>query len=194
MLTIDVSHHQGKIDWKKVSQKVSGAYIKASTGIGGLDERALYNATEAIKNGLKVSYYHYCSLNDENELSDAKNEALWFIKVLKTLPAATLPIALDIEDPKILPSLDDGEILAWIKQFFTTLTENGYTNYVLYSYTPFLNDHLPSNHGLGNIPLWIAQYRSTLTLPKGWTKYYLWQYSDSGQVDGIIGKVDLNKQ
>lgn len=198
MFILDVSHHQSKIDWKKVATqntpKIDGVILKSSTGVGGLDTRVLYNATESQKNGLKVGYYHYCSLNDENELDDAQKEARWFIQVLKTLPIPDLPIVLDIEDPKILPSLDDNEILSWIKTFFQTLETNGYKNYVLYSYKPFLDDHLPANHGLGYIPLWIAQYRPTLTLPVGWGSHWLWQYTDKGRVNGINTVVDLNKQ
>lgn len=198
MFGIDVSHHQGKIDWKVLSTgntpKIDLAFIKSSTGVGGLDERALFNATEAKKNGIKIGYYHYCSLNDENELDDAKKEAEWFVHVLNTLPQSDLPVALDIEDPDVLPSLDDGEILAWIKTFFATLTSHGIMNHVLYSFTPFLNDHLPKGHGLGNVPLWIAQYRSSLTLPEGWTKSWLWQYTDKGKVNGIQAITDLNKQ
>ncbi len=73
------------------------------------------------------------------------------------------------------------------------MAANGYNNYVLYSYAPFLNDHLPANHQLGNIPLWIAQYRNTLTLPTGWSTYWAWQYTDKGTVNGISSVVDLNK-
>lgn len=198
MFIIDISHHQSKIDWAKVTTqnvpKIDGAFIKTSTGVGGLDERALYNATEAKKNGLKIGYYHYCSLNEEDELKDSTEEANWFIHVLKTLPPSDLPVALDIEDPQALPSLDSGEIYTWIKNFFSVLQSSGYHNYILYSFTPFLDTHLPTNHNLGTIPLWIAQYRSTLTLPKGWNSAYLWQYTDKGHINGISTVVDLNKQ
>lgn len=196
MYGIDVSHHQGKIDWNKVATantpKVEFVYIKASTGVGSIDPKALYNATEAKKNGLKIGYYHYCSLNNEDELQDSTDEANWFIKTMKGLPQADLPAVLDIEDPQILSSLDDGEVLAWIKNFFKVLSNSGY-KYVLYSYSPFLDQHLPANHGLGDVPLWIAQYRTSLTLPKGWSKYYLWQFSAKGKINGISTDVDLNK-
>jgi len=43
------------------------------------------------------------------------------------------------------------------------------------------------------IPLWIAQYRNTLTLPKGWKSCFLWQYTDKGRIKGISTYVDLNK-
>ena len=198
MNIIDISHHNSKINWLTVASqtvpfKIDGAIIKTSTGVGSYDPRAVYNATEAKKAGLKIGYYHYCSLNEEDELKDSTDEANSFIKILKTLPVADLGVVLDIEDPKKIPSLDKNEVLAWIKNFFAVLEANNYKNYVLYSYKPFLDSNLPANHGLGNIPLWIAQYRTTLTLPVGWKTHWLWQYSDHGSVKGVIGNVDLNK-
>jgi GH25 family lysozyme M1 (1,4-beta-N-acetylmuramidase) len=85
-------------------------------------------------------------------------------------------------------------VLTWVKTFFATLEKNGFTDYVLYSYMPYLNANLPKNHKLGNIRLWIAQYRQKLTLPDGWDSSWMWQYSDSGSINGIAGKTDLNKQ
>jgi lysozyme len=198
---LDVSHHNGQIDWAKVASqtspfKVEGVIIKASTGVGSRDPKAAINGAEAKRNGLKIGYYHYCSLNEEDEIKDAKEEALWFIKVLHSLPTPDYPVVLDIEDPKIYPSvnLDPQEIFTWIKTFFKTLVDNGYKDYVLYSYKPFLDSKLPKNHGLGNIKLWIAQYRPKLTLPNGWFNYWVWQYSDSGKVNGIKTNVDLNRK
>lgn len=194
---IDISHwnYNPTINWDRVAQnvpKIDFVYIKSSTGVSSLDKRVHLSATEARKRNIPIGYYHYCSLNDENELKDATEEANWFIKVVSLLPSYTMPLALDFEHAP-LASLDPNELLAWIKTFFSVLESRGHKDYVLYSYMPFLNAHLPKNHGLGNIRLWIAQYRNTLTLPNGWTKYWMWQYSDSGMVSGITGNVDLNR-
>lgn len=201
MNIIDVSHHNGKINWLTVASqitpfKIDGAIIKVSTGVGSYDPRAVFNAIEAKKAGLKIGYYHYCSLNEEDEFKDSTDEANSFIKVLKILPKSDLGVVLDIEDPKAYPgvNLDPQEVLIWIKNFFAVLDANGYKNYILYSFAPFLNSKLPLNHGLGNIPLWIAQFRTTLTFPRGWNSYWLWQYTDVGRVKGIVGNVDLNKK
>lgn len=200
MNIIDISHHNGKINWAAVASqvtpfKIDGVIIKTSTGVGGSDPRAAFNAAEAKRVGLKVGYYHYCSMNSEDELKDSTEEAAWFTKVLKSLPKPDLPVVLDIEDPEILTSLDDGEVYAWIKNFFAVMKANGYNDYVLYSFTPFLNDHLPLNHDLGSIRLWIARWGGNAPiLPKGWKDYWLWQYTETGSVKGIIGNVDLNKK
>jgi lysozyme len=198
MFGIDVSHHNGVIDWAKVathSPKVDFAIIKASTGVGSSDPKCQFNATQAKKNGIKIGYYHYASLNSKDEVNDAKKEALWFTSVIKNYPIPDLPLVLDLEDDNPKVQLDDGEVLNWVRTFFDTLYHNGYPNYVLYSYTPFLDTHLPLNHDLGDIKLWIAQYTSKPTprLPKGWDKYWVWQYSAKGSITGIRSDTDLNR-
>jgi lysozyme len=196
---IDVSHWNGVIDWYKVANqntpKIEFAFIKTSNGSSGVDEKSKFNATEAKRFGIKIGYYHFCSLNDKNEIQDSTAEARWFATVLKNLPPADLPLILDLEDNNPKVQLEDGEIVNWVKNFFSTLASLGYTNYALYSYTPFLQAHLPTPHDLGHLRLWLAQYsnRPYPKMPPGWDKYWIWQYTDSGQVVGIKGKVDLNK-
>lgn len=198
MFGFDCSHHQGTIDWHIVatqnSPKVDFAYIKASTGVGSADPRALFNATEAKKNGIKVGYYHYCSLNDKNEVYDATQEAAWFHKVLSKLPTSDLPVVLDIEDNNPTVHLQPGQVLNFINVFFSNLKSYGIIDHVLYSYTYFLNSHLPANHGLTGTKLWIADYTAPLILPKGWNSAWLWQYTDKGTIKGVHTPVDLNKQ
>lgn len=193
-MIIDVSKWQGKIDWKTVKEKnpdLTGVFIKASEGVGYTDPNLRYNALEATKYGIPVGYYHFASLNDHNEVADAYSEAKYFLSVIAGLPGG-LPVVLDIE--KNNAQLDKTEVLNYINSFFAALKTAGISDYVLYSYTPFLDVNLPANHGLGNIKLWIAAYTKTLKLPKGWSKEWLWQYTQSGKVAGITGNVDLNKK
>lgn len=192
-MIIDVSKWQGKIDWLTVKTKhpeIEGVYIKASEGIGYRDPNLINNAVEATKQGFKVGFYHYATLNNIDVTNDATEEAKYFLTVTKHL-TTDLPFVLDIEknDNKMPPD----KILSWIKVFFKELENEGVKDYVLYSYTPFLNSNLPPNHGLGNVPLWIAAYTETLKLPIGWNKEWLWQYTQHGQIEGITGNVDLNK-
>jgi GH25 family lysozyme M1 (1,4-beta-N-acetylmuramidase) len=85
-------------------------------------------------------------------------------------------------------------VLEWINTFFNEMKKLGYSNLILYSYTPFLDSNLPPNHGLGNIHLWLAAYVSASQpkLPKGWSSYFIWQKSAKGNVTGINGNVDMN--
>ncbi len=194
MNILDVSHHQGVIDWVKVvnsSFKPEGVFIKATEGLGYTDPKLISNAKGAKAVGLKIGYYHFASLNDKNELIDAKNEAKAFITAIKILPKNDYPLVLDIESNP--GKLSKEEVLIWVNTFFYELAQNGYTDYILYSYSPFLNENLPVNHKLGNIKLWVADYSEPLILPRGWSKQWLWQYTQTGKIQGIVGNVDLNK-
>lgn len=195
---IDISHHQGEINFALMKQndlKIDFIYMKATQGVGYIDPKVKFNSTEAKKHGFLIGYYHFCTLNDKNITTDARQEAIHFRDTIKTLPAPDLPLVLDIEheDPKV--QLSDQEVIEWIRTFFGTLIFNGYKNLVLYSYTPFLNEHLPLGHDLGKYPLWIAAYvnKPEPKLPSGWKEYWLWQYTDKGSVKGIAGYVDMNK-
>lgn len=193
-MIIDISKWQGKdIDFKAVKgDGVNKVYIKASEGVGSINTFVKIQAEGAKKEGLLIGYYHFASLNNKNVLKDAVDEANYFDSILKTLPKSDLPLVLDIEENK--SQLIRDEVYNWIKAFFAQLEKLGYTDYVIYSYTPFLNANLPMKHDLGKIRLWIAAYTPTVKLPKGWDKYWMWQYTSKGQVKGIKGNVDLNKE
>lgn len=193
-MIIDVSKWQGKIDWKIVKEgtpSLEGVYVKASEGIGYTDPTMAYNAVSAHDVGLQVGFYHFASLNNVDVQNDATMEARYFLSVVKKFNP-TLPYVLDIEkNDKKFPK---EQVLLWIKSFFDELKRNDINDYMLYSYTPFLNDNLPKDHGLGNVPLWIAAYTTALKMPNGWNAYYLWQYSSNGSIPGIVGNVDLNRK
>ena len=65
---------------------------------------------------------------------------------------------------------------------------------MIYSGPAFLNENLPAAHGLGGIPLWLAEYTtaSQPSLPRGWNSYAIWQYSGNANVNGI-GSCDADK-
>lgn len=166
--------------------------MKATEGATLVDKTLSYNSTEAKKAGLKTGYYHFATLNQPGVAADAKTEADFFLKTISTCPPPDLPLILDIEANKL--NLPPADVLAWIQSFFARLSEKGFSDYALYSYTPFLNQNLPPNHGLGNIRLWIAAYvnKPAPVLPVGWTRYWLWQYTAKGKVPGIVTDVDMN--
>ena len=189
--TIDISKYQTVADWNKVKAAVSGVMIKATEGLGYVDPSFASHAKGAKTAGIPFGFYHFASLNDPADpTGDAVKEAQAFAAACKPY-ASTLPYALDLETNK--SSLPRAKVLAWIQAFFGELQKQGITNYVLYSYTPFLNANLPVTHGLGNVRLWLAAYTAVPKLPKGWAKYWMWQYSSKGTIPGITGNVDLNK-
>ncbi len=192
---LDVSHNNGDINWDKVKFnpiQVDSVYIKANEGVGCIDPKLIFNATNAKRVGLKVSYYHFATLNSLDVVNDAISEANFFISLLKTLPAPDMELVLDIEENDKVKLTPD-KVLIWINTFFDTMKHNGYSNLMIYSYAPFLNLNLPASHNLGGYPLWIAAYANKFAIPKGWLNAKYWQYNSTGSVAGISGNVDLSK-
>lgn len=194
---IDLSHNNGTINWTKVKAAtpiISFAYIKATQGVGYKDPMTVTNATGAAQAGIKIGYYHFASLNNVLDIAgDAASEANYFDSILKTLPPFQLMPVLDIETNE--KNLNTQQVQQWINSFLSTLHALGHANVMLYSYKPFFDANLPANHPFGNLPLWLAQYRNVAapSLPVGWNKFTVWQYTDKGTVSGINGNVDMNK-
>ncbi len=194
---IDVSHHNGTINWMKVKQAepaISFAYLKATQGVGYKDPAVTTNANGVKAAGIRFGYYHFASLNNLSDIAkDATNEAEWFDATIKTLPAPSLIPVLDIETNE--KQLNTQQVQLWINSFLKRMNELGYQNMLLYSYKPFFDDNLPANHPFGTIPLWLAQYRNVAapSIPHGWTNYTVWQYTAKGKVNGINGDCDMNK-
>lgn len=194
---IDVSHHQGTIDWNEVSkvvvpnEPIRYVFIKATEGATENDSEAELNAKEAKRVGIFFGYYHFA--NPENKSSDAVSEAKYFISVLKKLPKPTLkaPYVLDIEANK--DGIKKVEYLKWINDFITEFEKYNNVPLIIYGSPSFLNDNLPKEHNLGDYPLWVANYNTPKpTLPNGWKSWIIWQWSEKGSVNGIKGNVDVN--
>lgn len=190
-MVIDISHHNGKIKWLTASKEVDSVFIKATEGANYVDPMFIKNAIAAHTAGIKTGYYHFATLCNTHVETDAKIEANWFIENIKKVPIASLPLALDFEDSEI--TLNKADSLTFITTFFGELFAHGYYDYMLYSGTSFLNAHLPHNHNLGHISLWIADYNEPYFVPVGWDKITLLQYTDKGKVNGIGTNVDLNR-
>lgn len=188
---IDISHYQTVTDWQKVKSAVGGVMIKATQGVGYVDPAFVSHVQGAKAAGVPFGFYHFASLNNAtNPAADATAEAQAFAEACKPYMPA-MPFALDLETNS--SNLTPVQVLAWVRAFFAELQKQGIGNYVLYSYTPFLNQNLPPNHLLGSVRLWLAAYTPQPTLPNGWNGYWMWQYSDSGTIPGISGSVDLNR-
>lgn len=180
---IDVSEHQGNIDWSKVSKfGVKFAMIRASYGSSSVDKMFDQNVRNAAKNGIFVGSYHYCYATNTQ---DAKAEANNFLKTIKNYKI-NYPIALDIEDPR-QQVLSKTALTDIARTFLTTLAlENYYV--MIYSSTSWFSSVLDDSRLLG-FDHWVAQWASKNTYT-GTTG--IWQFSSTGTVDGISGYVDLD--
>lgn len=189
---IDVSEHQGSINWEKVSKEIDFAFVRIGyrgySG-GNIAHDGYYNTNMAgaTANGVPVGVYFYSQAVTYEEGAEEANF------VLNNLGDYNLsyPIVLDREDPMQEDARTNGlskeEHTEAALGFLETIKASGheamvYTNrlyYALYLDLERIYDY----------PIWYAQYADEPDLPY---EFSVWQYTENGEVPGISGTVDLN--
>ena len=179
---IDVSHHQGAIDWRAVaSDDVAFAYLKASEGGDHRDRRYAQNRRDARAAGLAVGAYHFFTW-----CKPGAEQARNFIDAVPR-DADALPPALDLEFGGNCGRSPSGAELRRELDAYLTAVEAAYGKPVLLYVTPeFLAAHR------GDLPPHALWRRSIVRLPDAGTPWAFWQYHNRGRVRGIAGPVDLN--
>jgi lysozyme len=185
---IDVSKHQGNIDWKRVSRmkvngiQVSFAFIKATEGISRQDNKFETNWKQAAQNGLLRGAYHFYYPS-----RDADKQADNFIK-MAMLVKGDLPPVVDIEAGN---GRSSEKIREGLKVFLARLEKQYKVKPIIYTNINFYNTHLKGS--FNDYPLWIAGYFDHDRFYNEFiTPWILWQHSENGKVDGINGNVDFN--
>lgn len=193
---IDVSQWQGHINWETARNSgVDGAIIRIGYGWGnGLDSTAQYNIRECKRLGIPFGIYLYSYAYDANTGRAEGDNLVDLLSEAGVDPGdLSYPIYYDLEKwvwkghtPPDNPRSYERIVDSW----YDRVQSAGYKNLSIYSYTSYLNTALnsPSIHTKTS---WVASYG-----PRPGFKYQMnqrcWQYSDSGSVNGIDGKVDLN--
>lgn len=183
---IDVSRHQGSIDWKKVkSAGIDFVMIRAGYGMeyDQVDANFHTNIKNAQAAGLECGVYWY---SYAVSTSEALKEAKVCYNTIKGYKLS-YPVAFDIEDPS-QTGLSATTISNMTKVFCDYLEDQKY--YVsVYSYVSFLKDKMNSSV-LSKYDIWVAH--TGVSKPSFTGSYGMWQYSHTGRVNGISGNVDLN--
>jgi GH25 family lysozyme M1 (1,4-beta-N-acetylmuramidase) len=179
---IDVSHHNGSIDWPSVAADgVKFVYIKATEGITWADPMLDANYKGAKSVGLKVGFYHFAHPSKTNAAAEAQH----FIAAVKPYKV-DLPHVLDIEVASGLSAVDITAFsAAWLDAVKVLGKEAIYTGE---SFAANLQGQL------GQYPLWVAHYGVNQPAnAASWQKWSLFQYDDKGTVAGINGNVDMDE-
>lgn len=183
---IDVSEHQGVIDWTKVAKDgVQFAVIRAGYGreLSQKDKQFERNYAGAKAAGIKVGAYWY---SYANSVARGEQEARTCLKVLEG-KCFELPIFFDQEYEKSILALSNKTRTDIVLKFLETVKGAG-RKVGLYSSTNFITTKLQASC-LRQYPLWIAEYGSKLHYPG---TVWAWQYTSTGRVSGIKGHVDCN--
>lgn len=200
-MIIDVSEHQGVINWEQVKASgVDGAILRISYGYeNGFDQQFVRNVQECNRLGIPYGIYMYSYAYDANF---AYNEAADVVKLLSQVKVnLSYPIYYDIEGFQPYKHLgvvryhptSPSQYESIIATFINYMNTHGYAGKVhVYSYRSYLQNELNSSKILSYVS-WIAAY--TLTL--GYTNSFYngvqgWQYTSDGSVNGISGRVDIS--
>lgn len=180
-LGLDVSHHQGTIDWEAVADDgISFAYIKSTEGGDWVDPRFTENWEGATAASLEVGAYHFFTL--------CRTGADQADNMLRTVPPdADLPPAVDLEFPMNCADRPEPDrVLAELRVFIDTVEMETGETVLLY-----VEDAFDAMYGVTagfDNPTWVRSLRSR---PDG-DRWLVWQANDAADVDGVTGGVDLN--
>lgn len=182
---IDVSRHQGDIDWDTLKNgnhpdaPISFVYIKASEGSDFKDIKFKENFENARKHGFIRGAYHYFSTT-----SSGIAQAHLFISMVK-LSSGDLPPVLDIEEKPKNKKKYIEEVKIWLKK----VEEHYGVKPIIYASSKYKKKYLDDPF-FKEYPSWVAHYYIP-ELNKG-EEWLMWQCSDLGVLPGIKEKVDIN--
>lgn len=188
---IDVSKHNGDIDWEKVkADGVDFAFIRvgyrgSSEGKIVLDETFENNIKGAIKNNIDVGVYFFTQATSEKEAIEEADFLLDAIEPYKI----SLPVAIDVEelDGSRTKELDASLRTDATIAFLERVKGAGYTPMIYGNLKSML--YMLDTSRIEPYDKWFAYYHTPLYYPY---EHSIWQYSAEGTVDGIKGEVDLN--
>ena len=191
---IDVSYHQGVIDWAKVkSSGVKVAVIRAGYR-GTVDTKAKYNIEKALENGIEVGLYWFIYV-DRITIEQNAQAFLYFANAYKDKIKHKLWADWEYDTEKKSPGYTPAKRSNDVRKFLEILNENGF-DAGIYSNMDYIKSGKFTPQLIADYPLWFARYTNNddpgLYAKKG-KELYLWQYSSKGTVPGINGNVDMNR-
>lgn len=188
---IDVSKHQGLINWNRVKAAgIQFAMIRAGYGKNNIDTQFVRNITECNRLGIPVGIYWFSYALNEKMAAEEAQKVLEIIRPYKV----EYPVVFDLEYDTIDYAkkkgitIDKAMASKMVEAFCSTIEKAGYyaMNYANLDYLRNMFDP-----GLRTkYDLWYAQYASEVNSQVG--SVGIWQYTSSGKVDGISGNVDMN--
>lgn len=185
MKGIDVSVHNGSIDWQKVKNAgVQFAILRAGYGreMSQKDARFEENYRNAKAAGIPVGAYWYSYAMSEDE---ARLEADVFLSVIKG-KQFEMPVYFDVEEKKQF-DLGKEKVSAIMRAFLEKVEKAGY--FVgLYGSASSLTTHTADDIK-SRYTIWLAHWAEQTNYSGD---YGIWQYSSEGKVNGISGNVDLD--
>ena len=184
---IDVSYHNGTIDWKRVKQsEAKYAIIRCGYGknVKSQDDKKWEeNVRGCTDNNIPYGVYLYSYADNVEKASSEADHAIRLLEGKKF----KYPVYYDLEENKIRDRLTKQQIADIAQTFCDKLSAKGYT-VGIYANKDWFTHYLTDSR-FNNWTKWVAQYNTVCNYHG---KYDMWQCSSSGSIPGISGRVDLN--
>ncbi|MEP6674604.1 MAG: GH25 family lysozyme [Ferruginibacter sp.] len=183
---IDVSRHQHAIDWADVKAmqvkdiRMGFSFIKATEGIGRVDDQFRRNWLDAKENGMPRGAYHFF-IGSKSGKAQAEN----FIETVD-IAKGDLPPVLDVEQ---VNGASKEEVQQRVKDCLVMMEAHYKVKPIIYTYVEFYDSFLAG--AFDDYPLWIAHYL-VQDKPRIKRKWTFWQHNERGHVNGIDAYVDFN--
>ena len=186
---IDVSRHQGDIDWDSVNPHIDFSMIRAGFGKNHIDAKVRRNVSECERLGIPYGLYWFSyALHPEM----AKKEAEYLIEFIGE-HKPEYPIVYDFEYDTVTHVTKNGVsinrqfVLDCTEEFCRTLEEHGFYA-MFYTNQDYYQRYYQASKVAEKYDMWYARYSQSAG-----RKVTLWQYSDKGKLPGISGYVDLDR-
>jgi len=180
---IDISKHNGKINWDKLkNQHLDFVFIKATEGKTRLDPCFKDNLRGARKINVKVGAYHFFKFN-----RDGAEQARNFLSRINLSNLNFAPI-IDVEESGNLTNRNNPKlVIKEIRRFISYVESRSSRRVIIYTNEHEYNKYIKNNFNKN--PLWICSLDEEPPIDREWK---FWQYAHRGKMDGIKGWVDLN--
>ncbi len=184
---VDVSRHNGKVDWTQLKNEgITFAYIKSTEGASHIDKKYGDNYTAAKQTEVKVGAYHFYTYG-----MDGVMQAKHFIRNT-TIDSKDLKPAIDVEHSPVNKYSNDKKYIQLVIDELINLERELHDYYgvrpLIYTnkdcYKLYIEKHFPENK------IWMSDLYSKPQIKND--NWIIWQFSHSGNIDGIKGDIDLN--
>ena len=191
---VDVSHWQGVIDWKRLSQYATFAIIRIGDGIAGgtLDRKWLDNWNGARGKVQRGAYWFY------RTSVTPQDQARWVIDAYQRVAGdyGEIGFYVDLEknDARLNPQAHASHLSKFLSLIDTHLSGHSHTMAGIYTSAGYWNNNINPS-GVSDLdirPLWVAQWPRNVSpgpgsLPRGWERWDIWQFSAQGDGRELLG-------
>ena len=183
---IDISHHQGDIDWNAVAQSsalseqpIKFVIMKATEGSSFTDTSFAENMSQARSAGFVCGAYHFY-----DPWTSPEKQAEHFIATVHLEKGDFVPV-VDVERT----GRSSGDLQRELLIFLKTLETRYGVKPIIYASAKFRKRHL-SNPAFDDYPFWVAHYY--VVRPATDKRWHIWQFTDHANVGGIREYIDFN--